>query len=240
MYLLFTDDNLGTQVQDTMGGIILDESDDEDNKSLEFELELINLIKAQRCLYDKTDANYIKKTYKTRIWKSIAQKLSKTIEGCQKKWTYLRAQYSRKKKDTLQRPSGSGYDDLEDQWKYMEHLDFLAPFVEPRKTVSNDFENITVSNESTSPPNSDIMPVKSSRKRRRSAEESDMEFQSILKKLNQKIDNIDDDSTESNEMNFVKTLIGMVSHCSTADKDEYKLKLMEITIEFRRTHPPPN
>lgn len=57
-------------------------------------------------------------------------------EDCRDKWKYLRTKYSRERKEAKEKKSGSA-GGCKSQWKYLNILSFLEPYVQDRVTVSN-------------------------------------------------------------------------------------------------------
>lgn len=93
--------------------------------TMSFEEELIEEVRQNRIIYDKTEKNYKNIDLKAKAWDNIAAKLGVTTKKAQVRWKSLRDRYQRSKRDFL--PSGSANDTEISfkKYKYAENLSFL-------------------------------------------------------------------------------------------------------------------
>ncbi|XP_011212319.2 uncharacterized protein LOC105232356 [Bactrocera dorsalis] len=99
-------------------------------------IRMIEMVKANPCLYDKRYDDYKDFKHKERVWKEIAKQVNLSVSACRTKWKNLRDKYRRKKLSEDQ-PSGSG-----NTWMYMESLEFLSDILDPISTNTNTSEEL--------------------------------------------------------------------------------------------------
>ncbi|XP_055385608.1 uncharacterized protein LOC129614775 [Condylostylus longicornis] len=99
-----------------------------------FEKELINLVKYEECLYNRSHPHYRSFDIKTQTWEEIARKLKTSVKQCRLKWKALRDQYTREhkrlKRKSLKQPINL---DETPRWRHFDALSYLEEFIRERK-----------------------------------------------------------------------------------------------------------
>uniref|UniRef100_A0A915EHG0 MADF domain-containing protein n=1 Tax=Ditylenchus dipsaci TaxID=166011 RepID=A0A915EHG0_9BILA len=101
---------------------------EEDSKADPILVKLIQEVKKERCLYDKSLKEYLNNTHKGPIWSRIAKSVGiEDGKKASKKWKNLRDGYARQtKKRHL--PSGSGVTEdraIASTWPYFDYMTWL-------------------------------------------------------------------------------------------------------------------
>ena len=97
--------------------------------------KLIRAVQGKPAIYNKAHPDHADRIKIQRDWESIAREMGLTVEQCQKQWTYLRDQYSkRKKSDGVMGRSGDGGGDTtqSNTWAHTETMRFLDPYIASR------------------------------------------------------------------------------------------------------------
>ena len=97
---------------------------------------LIELVRANPCLYDVTDADYHDNFRKNNIWNSIARELRGEWDldpkRCKAKWKQLRDRYNEEKKKIKEFKSGDAAKKVR-PWPFYGQMQFLEPYTAPAR-----------------------------------------------------------------------------------------------------------
>ncbi|XP_017477898.1 PREDICTED: uncharacterized protein LOC108367721 [Rhagoletis zephyria] len=96
------------------------------------EERLIDLVRDNEVLYNKTCVGYRLPAKKLAAWAAISRELGATEEKCTKRWISLRERYTRELRK-LDAPSGSA-PASQPTWHFSTNMAFLKPFIAPRPT----------------------------------------------------------------------------------------------------------
>ncbi|XP_017483271.1 PREDICTED: transcription factor Adf-1-like, partial [Rhagoletis zephyria] len=100
------------------------------------EERLIDLVRDNEVLYNKTYVGYRLPAKKLAAWAAISRELSATEEQCTKRWISLRERYTRELRK-LDAPSGSA-PASQPTWHFSTNMAFLKPFTAPRPMIDEE------------------------------------------------------------------------------------------------------
>ncbi|BES88247.1 BESS motif [Nesidiocoris tenuis] len=103
---------------------------------------LIDLIRANRCLYDPRQEHHNNRAVINSVWKQIAIEMNQSETLCREKWINLRSNFARELRKTRRKMTedgvGVGGSNNTSQWIHFEAMMFLAPFVKTRLATADD------------------------------------------------------------------------------------------------------
>uniref|UniRef100_T1HYJ9 MADF domain-containing protein n=2 Tax=Rhodnius prolixus TaxID=13249 RepID=T1HYJ9_RHOPR len=107
--------------------------------------KLIDLVRANRCLYEPLDVNHNNRAVINSVWRAISYEMCQPESVCREKWINLRSNYARELRKTRRKihemeiyPKRKSLS----QWAHYEALSFLSPFVKTRlDTIEKEADN---------------------------------------------------------------------------------------------------
>ncbi|KAK7067936.1 hypothetical protein SK128_004812 [Halocaridina rubra] len=96
--------------------------------------ELLPLVRDRPILYDTSDRRYRDREIVAGLWREIASILNATDTECKEKWHHLRSNFMRERRRMREKPPEQGF---YKRWAYYDDLEFLVPYITPRKSSSN-------------------------------------------------------------------------------------------------------
>ncbi|XP_017471636.1 PREDICTED: transcription factor Adf-1-like isoform X2 [Rhagoletis zephyria] len=104
------------------------------------EEKLIEAIKMQPCLFDKSSNLFRNKYLKEWAWQAVAASVGVSEEHCRNRWKSLRDRFVREV--AANRPKSGDAANYKPEWCFMDAMRFLTKHIAPRRTISNlDFDD---------------------------------------------------------------------------------------------------
>ncbi|XP_026830876.1 uncharacterized protein LOC113563429 [Ooceraea biroi] len=103
---------------------------------------IIDFVRDNKCLYDKTDLNFKNISHKKEMWLKVSENFKNlyhvdiSAEAIEKRWFSLRDMFVRENRKQKLPPSGSGYQPAK-EWELYRHMMFSLPHIAHRRTKSS-------------------------------------------------------------------------------------------------------
>ncbi|XP_071556568.1 uncharacterized protein [Temnothorax nylanderi] len=190
---------------------------------------IIDFVRDNKCLYDKSDPNFKNTVRKKEMWSKISENLKllyridMPVEVIEKRWSSLRDMFSRENRKQKLPPSGSGYEPAK-EWELYRNMLFLLPHIvhRRRKSLFIPLNQSMCSVSKTSPPNvNNLLPSKESKNLDHSLPPCDLNYNGPSEFIKDNELSIDNEETVTIEHVSIKRPISAMSSCSSTSSTQF-------------------
>ncbi|XP_024880893.1 uncharacterized protein LOC112460455 isoform X2 [Temnothorax curvispinosus] len=203
---------------------------------------IIDFVRDNKCLYDKSDPNFRNTVKKKEMWSKISENLKllyrvdMPVEAIEKRWSSLRDMFSRENRKQKLPPSGSGYEPAK-EWELYRNMLFLLPHIVHRRRTKSLFiplNQSVCSVSKTSPPNvNNLLPSEESKNLDHSLPSCDLDYNGPNGFIKDNEPSIDNEETVTIEHVSIKRPVSAMSNCSSTSSTQFPVASTSSRSEFK-------
>ncbi|XP_024880892.1 uncharacterized protein LOC112460455 isoform X1 [Temnothorax curvispinosus] len=204
---------------------------------------IIDFVRDNKCLYDKSDPNFRNTVKKKEMWSKISENLKllyrvdMPVEAIEKRWSSLRDMFSRENRKQKLPPSGSGYEPAK-EWELYRNMLFLLPHIVHRRSRTKSLfiplNQSVCSVSKTSPPNvNNLLPSEESKNLDHSLPSCDLDYNGPNGFIKDNEPSIDNEETVTIEHVSIKRPVSAMSNCSSTSSTQFPVASTSSRSEFK-------
>ncbi|KAJ8706917.1 hypothetical protein PYW07_012995 [Mythimna separata] len=202
---------------------------------MDFNTQLIELVKSRRFLYDMNDPHHSDQALRDNAWKEIAAQLKAQKSEVKKSWILLREGYRRNLKKQIASKMDPIHrkDKAVQKWTYEDDLSFLSPHFKIRAlTLSNAYSDVNVEENSNNVDNQTNTEQRRPAKRSRTHESTkrtcanETYSNTLIKYI------LDKTSKKDNIQHFFESISSTVQTFPLRDRAIAKARVFEIISQM--------
>ncbi|TGZ42188.1 uncharacterized protein [Temnothorax longispinosus] len=192
---------------------------------------IIDFVRDNKCLYDKSDPNFRNTVKKKEMWSKISENLKllyrvdMPVEAIEKRWSSLRDMFSRENRKQKLPPSGSGYEPAK-EWELYRNMLFLLPHIVHRRSRTKSLfiplnQSMCSVSKTSSPNVNNLLPSEESKNLDHSLPSCDLDYNGPNGFIKDNEPSIDNEETVTIEHVSIKRPVSAMSNCSSTSSTQF-------------------